>query len=109
MSHNFRSRNAKKPIKGYNDLNYSLVPVKLWVKKLGHWFDAQGPITSAKMCETTPIMTSPTKKTKTLAFLIKKIWTTKLRIYTNARSTPVSVYGSDVLYHKLKIVCLSPV
>ena len=31
-------------------------------QKLGNWFDAQGLITSNKMREPTPIMTSPTKR-----------------------------------------------
>jgi len=64
QSHNFRSRNAKKAIMGSNDLNYSLVSNKTLSKKLGHWFDAQGLMTSDKMREPTPIMTSPTKKPK---------------------------------------------
>jgi len=29
---------------------------------LDHWFDAQGPMTSAKMREPIPIMRSPTEK-----------------------------------------------
>jgi len=49
---------------GSNDLNYSLVSNKTLSKKLGHWFDAQGLMTSDKMREPTPIMTSPTKKPK---------------------------------------------
>jgi len=63
-SHNFRSRNANEPIKGSNDMNYSLVSNKTLSQKTGHWFDSQGLMTSTKMCEPTPIMTSPTKKTK---------------------------------------------
>jgi len=31
---------------------------------LGHWFDAQGMMTSDKMREPTPIMVSPTRKAK---------------------------------------------
>jgi len=31
---------------------------------LGHWFDAQGQMTSDKMREPTPIMTSRTRKPK---------------------------------------------
>jgi len=38
---------------------------------LGHWFDAQGPITLAKTRERIPIMTSPTKK-QNLNISIKK-------------------------------------
>jgi len=33
-------------------------------QKLGHCFDAQGSMTSAKMREPTPIMMSPTEKQK---------------------------------------------
>jgi len=64
QSHNFRSRNGKKPIIGSNDLNYSLVSNKTLGQKLGNWFDAQGPMTSDKMRVPTPIMTSPTRKPK---------------------------------------------
>ena len=47
-----------------NDLNYSLVSNETLVKKLGHWFDTQGPMTLAKMREPTLIMTSPKRKPK---------------------------------------------
>jgi len=75
LGHNFRSRNAKKPIKGSIDLNYSLVCNETFESKtLGYWFDAQGPMTSAKMREPTPVMTSLRKKSKPQLFQLKK-WT----------------------------------
>jgi len=64
LNHNFRSRNAKKLIKGSNDLNYSLVSNKTLSRKIGSWFNAQGQVTSAKMREPTHIMTSPKKISK---------------------------------------------
>jgi len=48
LSLNFRSRNAKKLIKGPNDLNYSLVSNKTLNQKFGSLGCTQGTTTSAK-------------------------------------------------------------
>ena len=47
--YNFRSRNARNPIKGTADSNYGLVSNKTLSQKLAHWVYAQGLMTSAKI------------------------------------------------------------
>ena len=68
LINNFGNRNARKPIKGFKNPDYSWVSKKTWAKNLVRWLGAQVPVTSANMHKPTPIVTSPTKKPKPKTF-----------------------------------------
>jgi len=54
LGHNFRIRNARKPIKGIKDLDSSLVSNKNLSKKFHLAAEAQGQVTWNKMAKNQP-------------------------------------------------------
>ena len=64
LSHNFRSKNAKKLIKGSNDLNYSLVSSKTLSQKIGSSLWSPGPYDLGQNAWTYPHYDVIHKKTK---------------------------------------------
>jgi len=62
LSHNFGTKNVRKPIKGSKDSDYSLVSKQNLSQKTGllGWSPGPGNL-GQKMCKPMPIVTSPTK------------------------------------------------
>ena len=64
LSHHFGSRYARKPIKGFKDLDDSLDSKKNWSQKMVRYVAAQVQVKLAKKCKPPPLMTSPKENTK---------------------------------------------
>ena len=62
MSHNFRSRCARKSIKGSIDADFDLVSTKLWVQKMAHWDGAQDQEKMTKITQKHPYLWRSPKK-----------------------------------------------